>query len=127
MITLNLKDTSTSWVTVSDSLTVSGLQKTYKQEELLVFIQYEKGDEVYLELDFSFIDKDIGTIDFAFSKLENSMIIPYKILQDKSITALVPVPVSKSIELLKVTVTLVGGGNNAGTAIIWMKPSYFGF
>ena len=127
MITLNLKDTSTSWVTVSDSLTVSGLQKTYKQEELLVFIQYEKGDEVYLELDFSFIDKDIGTIDFAFSKLENSMIIPYKILQDKSITALVPVPLSKSIELLKVTATLVGGGSNSGTATIWMKPSYFGF
>ena len=127
MITLNLKDTSTSWVTVSDSLTVSGLQKTYKQKELLIFIQYEKGDEVYLELDFSFIDKDIGTIDFAFSKLENSMIIPYKILQDKSITALVPVPLSKSIELLKVTATLVGGGSNAGTATIWMKPSYFGF
>ena len=127
MITLNLKDSSTNWVSVADSLTVSGLQKTYKQEELLVFIQYEKGDEVYLELDFIFIDKDIGDINFAFSKLENSMIIPYKIFQDKSITALVPVPISKSIELVKITATLVSGGDNAGIATIWMKPSYFGF
>ena len=127
MITLNLKDTSTSWVSTTDSLTVSGLQKTYKQKELLLFLKYEKGDEVYLKIDFSFVDKDIGTTDFAFSKLENSRITPHRILQDKSIIALVPVPLSKSIELLKVTATLVGGGDNAGTATIWMKPSYFGF
>ena len=126
MITLYLWNGKTGWSSISGTTTVSSEQKTYRREEILLFVQYERGDEAYLEMTFKFIDNDIGT-EFEFAKLENSIVRPYVVILDESANRVIPIPVVTCVEYLKVEANLVGASTSEGVVNIWIKPNYYTF
>ena len=126
MITIYTWDSESGFTLHEFSGVASVNQKTYRQNAILVGIDYVKGDEAVLKLyaDFKYVDVPKS---FRFSKLDNSYVKPFEMFVDETCSRLVPIPVPKSVDFITLNVEFIDSNGSEGSLEIWLKPDYFDF
>ena len=110
----------------SGVITSSIVSKCVNSDEIIIYLEYTKGSESQLQLQFSFTDNKIGNDKFFNdSKHDKDYIVSYRTLYIESSGSFrIPVPSSRSEDNVKLEVNLVGG--QGGEVEIWVIPNNYG-
>jgi len=110
-------------VTADTSLVFT--QETFRQDVVLLYVDYTKGDEIGLFLTAYFKDSDVDAF-FQDSYVASDILSNRTMSTPVSGTFRVPIPVGMNESEVQINIELQGATTSPGTVKIWAKPTIIG-